>query len=125
MDKESIDHALTALAGNRLTWARLPIPRKLHYLAALRRRIGEHAGQWVEKAVAGKGIETGSAWAGEEWISGPYAVLASINAMTATLEALADGKDVLQGATVRTRGGGQVVVDVFLQTGYDRLLLNG
>ncbi|MEE8492036.1 MAG: aldehyde dehydrogenase, partial [Acidimicrobiia bacterium] len=125
MDRDAIDQELTVLAGNRRSWARLPILRKLEYLLSMRRLIGQHAAEWVAKAVAGKGIPPESEWAGEEWISGPYAVLASINAMSATLQALAEGKDALQGAEVRTRGGGQVVVDVFPQTIYDRLLLNG
>lgn len=125
MDRDAIDQELTVLAGNRRSWARLPILRKLEYLVSMRRLIGQHAAEWVAKAVAGKGIPPESEWAGEEWISGPYAVLASINAMSATLQALAEGKDALQGAEVRTRGGGQVVVDVFPQTIYDRWLLNG
>ena len=46
----------------------------------------------VEAAVRAKGIPPGSPLAGEEWLSGPYALLYGINEIERTMQALARGR---------------------------------
>jgi aldehyde dehydrogenase (NAD(P)+) len=122
---DELDRALADLTAKKDTWARLPIERKLSYLSLLRAAVADKAGEWVHRSMAGKHLPNDSPLAGEEWISGPYAVLMSINALEKTLRAIASGGDVLSGTRIRTRGGGQIVVEVFPMDLYDRLLLHG
>ncbi|MCP3973999.1 MAG: aldehyde dehydrogenase family protein [bacterium] len=121
----TLDLAIEQLTSKKDEWATLSISRKLDYLTTLRDAVAAKADEWVRVSKEGKHIEPDSPLAGEEWISGPYAVLIAINALVDTLGALATGKDVLEGATVRSRPDGQVVVDVFPRDVFDRLLLNG
>jgi len=126
LDTESVDKALVVLSEQKDTWAQLPIPEKIEFLVSLRRHTGEVADRWVEAAVRAKGILLDSPWAGEEWISGPYAFLYGIHAMEKTMQALARGRfPELGPETVRVRPDGQLVVRVFPADLYDRLLLNG
>ncbi|MGI9648444.1 MAG: aldehyde dehydrogenase family protein, partial [Acidimicrobiia bacterium] len=111
--------------GSKDEWAQLAVDRKLRYLDGMRKVISDRAEDWVGHSLEGKHIPPDSPLAGEEWISGPYAVLVAINALEKSLRAVADGSDVLAGTTIRTRAGGQVVVDVYPGDIYDRLLLNG
>ena len=121
----TIDRALGQLTATKDEWARLPVIRKLRYLDAMRKVIGARAGEWVGHSLDGKRIPAGSPLAGEEWISGPYVVLVAINALEKTLQAVAEGSDVMAGTTIRTRSEGQVVVEVYPGDIFDKLLLNG
>ncbi|NNC93655.1 MAG: aldehyde dehydrogenase [Acidimicrobiia bacterium] len=121
----TVDRALAPLSEHKHEWAGLGIERKLRYLEAVRTAVAAHADEWVRLALTGKEIPKHSPLAGEEWISGPYAVLIAINALTKTLKAVAAGGDVLAGTKIRTRAGGQVVVEVFPGDVFDKLLLNG
>ena len=126
MSTESLDKAVAALVEQKDGWAQLPVREKIGFLQGLRRRTGEEADRWVEAAVRAKGISPGSPWAGEEWFSGPYALLYGINAIEKSLQALARGRvpDLKRGA-IRVRPDGQLVVQVFPADLYDRLLLGG
>lgn len=121
----TVDRALAPLSDHKNEWARLGVDRKIRYLEAMRSAVAAHADEWVRLSLAGKEIPKRSPLAGEEWISGPYAVLMAINALTKTLKAVATGGDVLADTKVRTRAGGQVVVEVFPGDIFDKLLLNG
>ena len=121
----AIDRALQQLTSSKDDWARLDVESKLRYLDALREGVSTHAEAWVRASLDGKHIPDRSPLAGEEWISGPYAALIAIQAITRTLRAVAGGTDPLKGTKVRTRAGGQVVVETFPGDIFDRLLLNG
>jgi aldehyde dehydrogenase (NAD(P)+) len=126
LNTESLDKAVAVLGEQKDTWAQLPIGEKIGFLRGLRRRTGEVADRWVEAAVRAKGIPLGSPWAGEEWLSGPYAFLYAINAIEKTMQALARGRvPDLKPGTVRVRPDGQLVVQVFPADLHDRLLLSG
>jgi len=125
MDTAELERRVETVRIRKDEWARLAISEQLALLRRLRPRVAAVAERWVAAAAAAKGLEPGSPWAGEEWISGPYAVLHGITALERTLVALAAGRSPLPRGAIRTRAGGQVVVDVFPVTGWDRLLLNG
>lgn len=122
---EEIDRALADLNSHKHRWARTAISDKLRYLDGIRRHTGDAADEWVQASLEGKRLPPDSPLAGEEWISGPYALLTCVNAYEMTLRALQAGADPLHGVKVSTRPDGQVVARVFPHTLYDRLLLNG
>ncbi len=121
-----LDAAIGALRVHADAWAQLAPGKKIRYLVSLRRRTAQVAEEWVGAAARAKGIPDGSPLVGEEWLSGPWAVLFALNRLIETMSAIArQGTPALTPAAVRTRAGGQVVVDVFPQTLYDRLLVGG
>jgi aldehyde dehydrogenase (NAD(P)+) len=121
-----IDASLTVLTEHKDEWARLALATKLGHLRALARRTSANADRWVGAACRAKGLEPGSPLAGEEWTSGPWAFLFGVNRLLETLSEVArSGAPRLRKGSVHTRPDGQVVVDVFPQSGWDRLLLSG
>jgi len=121
-----LDVAIAALQEHKDRWARLPVGKKIPYLIRMRRATGAVAARWVRAAAAAKGIPADSPLVGEEWMSGPWALAFALNRLIETMRAIArDGALALDPKAVRTRAGGQVVVDVFPLNLYDKLLVNG
>ena len=119
-----LDADVGVLRAHADAWARLGIAGKIRHLRTMRAKTVEVAQQWVGLATDAKGI-TGSQLAGEEWLSGPYALLTAIDRLAATLGAIALDAPAIPQRAIRTRPDGQVVVDVFPVDNADRILLNG
>jgi aldehyde dehydrogenase (NAD(P)+) len=120
-----IDRDIDVLRDHAQAWARLGYAGKIRHLHLLRARTVEVAAEWVALAARAKGI-AGTPLAGEEWLSGPYPFLSALDRLGTTLGELARaGAPALPEAAIRTRAGGQVVVDVFPLRRSDALLLNG
>lgn len=120
-----IDRALDALAGAAEAWARLDIRSRMALLAGVGRRTGAHAARWVEVTLGAKGLGPDSALAGEEWLSGPYAVLTWADAHLRALDRLRRGETSYEPRWVRSGIGGETVVDVLPAEWSERLLLSG
>ena len=124
--RHQVDSDLSDLAGASGEWAALPVAARIDHLQAVARNCDAHAQRWVRAACAAKGLELGSPLAGEEWTSGPWATILAANRLISSLRDIqATGKPRLRPGSVHTRRDGQVVVDVFPQIGWDRLLLSG
>jgi len=122
----TIDDAIAVLRTHKDEWARLPVPKKMAFLIRMRRAARDVAAEWVAAATRAKRIPEGSPLAGEEWTSGPWALIFAINRYVETLRDIARvGVPQLKPKRVRTRADGQVVVDVFPLNLYDDLLVNG
>jgi aldehyde dehydrogenase (NAD(P)+) len=121
-----VDESLVELGAHREEWARLPISAKIEHLRSLARKTAANADRWVRVACRAKGLDPASPLAGEEWTSGPWAFLFGVNRLLETLTEVArTGRPRLRPGSVHTRSDGQVVVDVFPQSAWDRLLLSG
>jgi aldehyde dehydrogenase (NAD(P)+) len=83
--REKVDADLNALQGRATDWARLPLRRKIELLEGLRERTAAQAQRWVELATKAKGLKVDSPLAGEEWTSGPWALLYGVNRLVETL----------------------------------------
>jgi acyl-CoA reductase-like NAD-dependent aldehyde dehydrogenase len=94
-------------------------------LLELRDNLDGLAEEWVEIARQIKGLPKGSPLLGEEWISGPWAVLAFTGALAETLHRLERGEDVLAGYHFGTAPGNRVTVDVLPHGTFDKLLFSG
>ncbi len=114
---------LQALVASKTRWARLPADRKIALLVRVRENVQAAASQWVAAAAGAKGLAASSPLVGEEWMSGPWAVLYALERYRRTLSAIyISGTPSLP----RTRAlPGRTVLDVFPHDAYDRLLLNG
>lgn len=93
-------------------------------LASIKQRVYNVAPRWVDAAVNAKGLAPQSSLAGEEWMSGPWAVLYALNRYMRTLRAISEhGEPHLP--RMQRRRDGRVTMRVFPHDLYDRLLLNG
>lgn len=117
--------SLAVLRERADAWARLSIAGRIRHLRAIRARTIEGARGWVGLAALAKGIAD-SPLAGEEWLSGPYALLRAVDRLIRTLGEVARfGAPQIAPRRVRTRPDGQVIVEVFPDEPSDRILLSG
>ncbi|NTW97880.1 MAG: aldehyde dehydrogenase [Oscillochloris sp.] len=124
VDTVSLDRALRTLQQQKQIWELLPVEQKIEMLLETRHLMGIYAAEWVRRSVEAKGLSPKSPWIGEEWVTGPWAIAEVINGYIETLKLVAKGclPDLHR---LRTRPDGQVIVQVFPRTIYDRLVLNG
>ncbi|GAC1332152.1 MAG: aldehyde dehydrogenase family protein [Candidatus Dormibacteria bacterium] len=121
-----IDAQVAGLQEHKDAWARMPVGRRIAYLDDVRGRVNDSAQRWVEAACRAKGLDLDASVAGEEWSSGPWALIYGLNRYLETLRQVEkDGAPSVAPKKVRTRPDGQVVVKVFPETPFDALLLNG
>jgi aldehyde dehydrogenase (NAD(P)+) len=115
------------LDAHKQAWAALPPGKKSELFAEVKRATARVAEPWVQAAVRAKGIPDGSPLAGEEWASGPWALLCGLTQYMKTLRRDRAAWPTAGAAGARCGGArnGQVVVDVFPASIYDRLLLSG
>ncbi|MDG1424423.1 MAG: aldehyde dehydrogenase, partial [Paracoccaceae bacterium] len=121
---EDYDKALEELDEAKDKWARLPPAERITLLSGMKDGIMKVAKDWVEIAARKKGLIPGTAIAGEEWIAGPYATIAGVNALMSTLEQM-DGKTFIDHLQTRELATGQIGVRVLPHTIWDHLLLSG
>lgn len=123
MDTTSIDRSIATLQSKKTEWARMAIADKRRLLAKARERTRIVADRWVAAAARAKGLSPNTQPMGEEWLSGPWAFVALINALDDTLARLDRGIDVLAGYPIHTRADGRVAVRFSPADLTDRLLL--
>ncbi len=119
-----VDQAIADLAKGSDAWAQASIAERLAVLAEIKEGVYRVAREWADTASRKKQIPLHSPLEGEEWISGPYALLMTINSLTKTLKAM-EGRAYLQKLRTRQRENGQLVARVMPYTIWDRLLLSG
>jgi hypothetical protein len=118
------DAALKVLDANKQRWVQTSVEGRIALLARIKESLMPVAEAWSHAAARAKGLAIDSPLAGEEWMSGPYALMAYCNAMTQTL-ANVQGALHLTGVPLRTLNNGQLAAKVFPQSIWDRLLLSG
>src|SRR5439155_9863032 len=123
-NQSDLDQRISVLVAHKDEWARLPVGKKRALLLDMRQKTSAVAEAWVRAAARAKGIEDQPNLAVEEWLGGPWAVLLMINELIKTLEYVEKGQ-TRPLKKIRTRPNGQVVVDVFPLSMYDRVLFNG
>ena len=121
-----LDRLIKELGNHKDEWAQLGLARKSSLLEAVGERLAAQAEGWVTIAADIKGVPLDSPLAGEEWASGPWATLVTINQTVETLRALAAGDDPpLDQSGLRTLPDGRLAARVFPPNLHDRLLFSG
>ena len=120
-----VDRQLEALHRQSAAWAKTSMAEKRDLLLRSRELVGPIAEYWVEEACKAKGISLKSPLAGEEWLTGPYAMLTYLGALAETVGRLAEGQDPLKGVKIRTRPDGRLAVRALPHDLPDRLFLSG
>ncbi len=118
------DADLAALHAARDDWANTPNAERIAILSEIKDRLLTVADGWVETATRKKQLPEGSPLAGEEWLSGPLAVMSACNGLMQTLAQM-EGKAFLDHLPKRETVSGQLAVEVMPHSIWDRLLLSG
>ena len=118
------DTALAVLDAAKDDWARVSVAERIDILEAIKTSLMQQAEGWAEIAARRKLIPAGSPLTGEEWISGPYAVMAACNGLILTLSRMKN-KAFLAELPYRHLGDGQLAVRVLPHGIWDRLVLSG
>lgn len=120
-----LDRMIAELRDGEHAWAREPLGSRRALLRQLQSGVAAHAEQWVRVAGSIKQLPVGSPLLGEEWTSGPWAVLGYVDALAGTLARLEQGRDLLAGCRLGAAPGGRVSIGVLPYGSFDRLLLSG
>ncbi|MEN2738518.1 aldehyde dehydrogenase family protein [Microbacterium sp. X-17] len=121
----ALDEAIARLAEGSALWSGLTLDQRARLLDRTHASAGAVAAEWAETAARIKGLDPGHPTAGEEWLTGPYAFLTALDAVAASLRALAAGRSPAGRLRSRTTRGGRTVFDVFPRTRREHLLLMG
>ena len=115
---------LATLDANKHDWAKTPVAKRIALLQAVKDALMPVAEGWATTAARKKRIPAGSPLLGEEWITGPYAVMAGCNGLMETLSQM-EGKTFLEHLPTRELANGQTAMRIMPHSIWDRLLLSG
>lgn len=116
--------AITALDGAKDRWAQTSIADRLVILQEIKDALINIAPGWVAAATRAKQLPADSPLQGEEWLSGPYALMGACNGLMQTLSQM-EGKAFLKSLPKRKLATGQTAVKVTPHSIWDQLLLSG
>lgn len=125
MTETQIDEALAELVEGEKTWACLSLAARRGLLDEVRSLTVRHASEWVDAAVGIKQLDPASPLVGEEWMSGPYSLVAGLAALSESLAKLEAGRSPLDGAVFGSAPGGRTTVKALPLNTFDQLLLSG
>lgn len=121
----SLDAAIEELRAGSRTWSALTLSQRIRLLRSIRATVATEAEEWALTAARAKGLDLGSPLVGEEWLTGPYATVVSIDAYIETLTSLRVGASPLDRLRVNTAPGDRVRVHAFPTSAVDGLLVSG
>jgi acyl-CoA reductase-like NAD-dependent aldehyde dehydrogenase len=120
-----LDRLLDELRAGAERWAGTSVADRAALIRAVHEHTGRAAESWTRAAAAMKHLDPASAAVGEEWITGPYALLTATDRLARTLDELAAGRSPIAGARFHAAPGGRRAVDVMPLTWSESLLLHG
>jgi acyl-CoA reductase-like NAD-dependent aldehyde dehydrogenase len=121
---ESLDEAVAALSAAAPAWTATSLTDRIGLLERMLPRIEKVAAAMAADASRAKGYSPESGWAAEDWATGPWALAQNASAFLRTLRRIESTGEPLPAGAVRQQDG-RTVVDVFPDSGWDKLLLNG
>lgn len=126
MDAAVLDDAVGAVRAHKDEWSQLPVAARIALLRACLAGYVRVSEAVVAESCRAKGHEQGSVRSGEEWLSGPIAVIRQLGLF---IESLSDiqrtGYPSLHPDAAHRTATGELAVTVFPRTVYDRLLYPG
>lgn len=125
VDEARLGALLAELDAGAERWAVTPLTDRAALLRRTHDAVSRAAEAWALTAARIKGLPEDSPLVGEEWMSGPYAVLTAIARLAGTLDTLADGHSPLRSLSFHDAPGGRRAVDVLPLDRTESLILNG
>jgi aldehyde dehydrogenase (NAD(P)+) len=121
----ALESIIARVAANKHKWAAVSLGEKADFLDDIVAQASLHASDWVQKSCAGKNISYASSLAGEEWLSGPFALILAAQEMAGSLRRLAKTGTTLPGRVKVLHSEEKTILPVFPHNLLYRLLLNG
>jgi len=123
---DRLDEKVDRLNAHRDEWARLDIDRRIELAEGVVDRAVDIAGDQVRDAIDEKGLRPETPEAAEEWMSGPMAMVRTGRLLVETLKSIRDtGHPPIDTTAVRERTSGDLAIEVFPDSIWDRLLYRG
>jgi aldehyde dehydrogenase (NAD(P)+) len=123
--KAALDADIAALDRGIQAWASVSVADRAGVLDEIHAATAEVADDWVAAASRVKSLDPDSEAVGEEWQSGPYAVLLSSAMLATTLRDVARGVSPVAGKRIGTAPGGRVTIQVLPANLMEKTLFNG
>jgi len=122
---EDVSRKVWQLRENAERFAREPALKKLGWLYQIRDRVSRLAERWVRTSCEHMRVDFDSCVAGEYWITGPGATLRMLRLLSLSLADIQRGGAPQLPSKPRRLDNGQLCVQVFPGSLYDRGLLPG
>lgn len=119
-----LDGQIARLRSARAEWSATDLEERASLIEAIGRSTASIAEGWAEASARGKRIPSSSQLAGEEWLTGPYALIAYCNKLGPRLRQIAS-ENLMSGFKLRDLPNGQVSARVFPSSIVERLLVAG
>ncbi|MGH8958873.1 MAG: aldehyde dehydrogenase family protein [Acidimicrobiia bacterium] len=116
---------LNELSQSQGRWVSTSIADRVAILESVGQRMDFAAQRWVEAAAAAKRFSLGSAAEAEEWLSGPFAIIAYCRALAETLRRVGEGRNPYPARAVKVGADGRAIVEVLPFDWHDHVLLSG
>ena len=124
-ERAALDAAVRELHDGERVWAKTSLADRAALLRRVHGLVATSAQEWALTASSIKGLDADSPLVGEEWLSGPYAMLTGLAAVANSLEALATLRNPLDRITFGTAPGDRVTVPVMPADAAEGMLMNG
>ena len=122
--QSTLEDNLKSLHAAKDQWVSVDVRTRIQLLTEVKDCLLSVADDWVVTANRAKQIESDSPVAGEEWFSGPCALMMACSGIIETLEAL-DNPKLNQRPSFRRTVTGQLAIKAFPRDIWHRLLLSG
>jgi aldehyde dehydrogenase (NAD(P)+) len=123
--KAALDADIAALGVAEKQWGALSLPDRATLLDEIHEATANVAAEWAAAASTFKGLDPTSQSVGEEWQSGPYAVLLSTTLLAKTLRTIARGESPIAKAKFGRAPGNRVTVEVLPSSALEGVLYHG
>ncbi|MBD3942964.1 aldehyde dehydrogenase [Microbacterium sp. NEAU-LLC] len=123
--RRELDAVIAELQQGEKAWARTSLAERAALLGRVHAAVADAAEEWAAVAGTIKGIDPHATAMGEEWISGPYPVLAGAGTLAHSLAALARRESPLARTPFGTAPGNRTTVKILPQDAHEWTLLNG
>ena len=126
MDTVELDRAVQILQDNKERWVKLSVSQKCELIEQLINGVLAVADRQIIRALEAKGIQPHHPESAEEWLAGPFIILRNLRLLRQTLEQIAHhGVPKINPDRIHIRSNSQVVVDVFPDSLFDKILYPG
>ena len=124
IDKDSLDIILHGLNSAKDAWVERSSLEHIQVLRQIKSNLNIIANDWVKLAAQHKKIPLDSPLMGEEWLSGPYALMSACNAFIKTFLD-SDKKNFKKRLNTRKLSNGQLSIKAIPSSIWDHMILSG
>ena len=124
IDKDSLNIILNDLSNSKDLWVKRSSLEHVEVLRQVKNNLNIIANDWVKLAAKYKKIPLDSPLIGEEWLSGPYAIMSACNALIKTFLD-SKKKDFKSKLKTRKLSNGQLSIKTIPSSIWDHMILSG